>query len=976
MLPAKIYAFLISLFVFCDALSLKAQDINPPSYTVIEDQAKIPILTPSFAERKTLKIRLANGLEAYLISDPKADKSAALLIVKAGSWEDPKEYPGIAHFLEHMLFMGTKKYPKEGEYDSFISEHGGVSNAYTADTYTAYMFSVNNDAFPEALDRFSNFFKEPLFNPSGVSRELHAIDQEYAKNVEEDSFREFYVYKAQADPEHPQHAFGMGNSSALAKVSQETLKKWYHEHYSANLMRLIISSPLPIEEIKALAVADFQGVPNLGKKEFHNPIPLTYPNLEGRIVYIEPIKNIRSLSLSWNLPSQFTDMKESRPDSLVCFALGHEGEKSLLAELKRENLAESLTCGANQTSPDNMDFSIEIGLTTTGVQQVYQVIHRIFQALAILKQKGVPVYIYDEVEKMAKIHYQYQQRKDAFSQMLDQARWIAYEDLKTYPEQTLLIKKFDPQAIQALLNYLTPQHCQIFLQAPSDLTHVPLDLKEPWLGASYAIRPVPKETLAQWERAVNNPHIDLPDPNSFIPKQLNLVQNNQGNPSEQSLIPHPHLIFNTSLGKIYYAPDFKFGVPEISWYFEIKTPQINAQDPSLAALAELYVKSLKEALNKFTYDASMAGLNYAIERKEDGMRLHIYGYNENAPRLFERILQEIKALNVSEASYKTYKETLLRNYLNAARDSPLTQSVEVFKSFLYQRFSTQKQLAAAIRKITFEKFKAYLASVFKQVYVEGIMYGNMTQEQADQIVTKLVATLDATPSVEESKRKPEIIVLPEKDGPFYLDSKTKSEGNATLLVIENSDFSFKKRAAQQILLQAMQQPFFSSLRTQQQTGYLVFSNAEEIQKQLFSYFAVQSNTHDPRDLLARFEEFIEGYLQEIKIGSLSEGSFNVIKQALLITLQQPPKNLVEMSELLNKLAFEYNADFDWIDKRVQGMNELTYAEFLTFVYEILGHQNKRRVAVLMRGEAPDDFFEYKRMPNVEKLRQLSTYISL
>ncbi len=58
------------------------------------------------------------------------------------------------------------------------------------------MFSINNAAFEEGLDRFSNFFKEPLFNPSGVSRELQAIDQEYAKNLENDDVRAFYVDKS------------------------------------------------------------------------------------------------------------------------------------------------------------------------------------------------------------------------------------------------------------------------------------------------------------------------------------------------------------------------------------------------------------------------------------------------------------------------------------------------------------------------------------------------------------------------------------------------------------------------------------------------------------------------------------------------------------------------------------------------------------------------------------------------------------
>src|SRR5271154_3591211 len=76
-------------------------------YKIINDRTKLPILTPVLATRKTQKIRLENNLEVLLISDPKTELSGAMMSVKTGSWENPDAYPGLAHFLEHMLFLGT-----------------------------------------------------------------------------------------------------------------------------------------------------------------------------------------------------------------------------------------------------------------------------------------------------------------------------------------------------------------------------------------------------------------------------------------------------------------------------------------------------------------------------------------------------------------------------------------------------------------------------------------------------------------------------------------------------------------------------------------------------------------------------------------------------------------------------------------------------------------------------------------------------
>ena len=58
--------------------------------------------------------------------------SAACIDVKIGSALEPRERPGLAHFCEHMLFMGTEKYPWENEYSEYLKNNGGYSNAYTA----------------------------------------------------------------------------------------------------------------------------------------------------------------------------------------------------------------------------------------------------------------------------------------------------------------------------------------------------------------------------------------------------------------------------------------------------------------------------------------------------------------------------------------------------------------------------------------------------------------------------------------------------------------------------------------------------------------------------------------------------------------------------------------------------------------------------------------------------------------------------
>ena len=118
-----------------------------------------------------------------VVSDPDAKKAAVSLNVGTGSVDDPEDRQGLAHFLEHMLFLGTEKFPVAGEYQSYISGHGGAHNAYTSFEDTNYFFDINAAYLGQALDRFSQFFISPLFTEKYVDREKHAVESEYRPNI-------------------------------------------------------------------------------------------------------------------------------------------------------------------------------------------------------------------------------------------------------------------------------------------------------------------------------------------------------------------------------------------------------------------------------------------------------------------------------------------------------------------------------------------------------------------------------------------------------------------------------------------------------------------------------------------------------------------------------------------------------------------------------------------------------------------------
>ena len=168
---------------------------------------------------------LKNGIDVITVSDPDLVTSAATLSVGVGAFQDPEDAQGIAHFLEHMLFMGSKKFPEPNEYMQFIQENGGDTNAFTAAEQTTYLFSINSSKFEPALDRLSSSVKDPLFEPSMVGKEINAVNSEWLLSRQEDSFIQQRTAGITGNPDHPRTKLGVGNKDTLSDSEKELLRK-------------------------------------------------------------------------------------------------------------------------------------------------------------------------------------------------------------------------------------------------------------------------------------------------------------------------------------------------------------------------------------------------------------------------------------------------------------------------------------------------------------------------------------------------------------------------------------------------------------------------------------------------------------------------------------------------------------------------------------------------------------------------------
>lgn len=937
--------------------------LNSASYEIVEDQNTLHVLSPSLKNRSSIKIRLENGLEAYIISDPDTNQSAAALSVEAGSYNDPEEYPGMAHFCEHMLFMGSSKYPDETTFMQTVRDNCGTTNAYTKPDRTVYMFSINHENFSDTLDIFAQFFIDPLFKQDAVGRELNAVNQEHLKNIEHDGWRELMVLKETANPENPNSRFSTGTADTLSIISIETLRNWYRKHYTANQMHLVIYSNQPLDALVTTVSSTFSQIPTTPSQKLPFE-PLLTPAQKGHITYIDPIQNIKRLTLMWELPQEVAFDYDGRVSDLIAYALNAKGDNSLFHSLQKDGLAESLYAGSDRWGKNLLFLNISIDLTKAGLANLDEVITRTFQTIAYLKRSNIPPHLFSEYKKISDLDYQWQSRSSAFEYASAMADDMVDEPLATFPLKHASIHAYKPQALQEILITLTPENALFFVTAPQELTKQKLDRKEKWFGVNYTVLKIDDQKLSLWSHIEPDSKLGSSIPNKFIPNNLTLISQ-----KKESLTETPELLADDAFGKCYFVKDSYYLVPTASLQIGIKSPLINAQVKNIA-LCDLFVLHLHRRLTPTLFTANRAGLSAHFFQSDLKLHLTIDGYSDKISLLTNTMFDALRGPTPTREEFELAKEELLNTYENQSRTLPYKQASKLVSNLLYNTEPLGTELFETLQQMSYEDFCTFQEQVFAQAYLEGTLAGNLNTQQANVLWKQIKDNFPTTiyPATEHAKRK--VLYLPDTEGPYIIKTTTPLQGNAAILMLQFQDTSHPAVICQRLLANASSEAFFNTLRTKQQIAYIAQSWGKTEENELLLFFAVHSATHPPEELLARFELFLEDFSHNFET-YIPKERFLSMKQSLISALSKSPDNLSSYTDELNMIAFSWiNGDFARKAKLLKAADTLSYDTFKTLSINFLSRQNTRRVATLVQGSPiPHQKLTYQQISSNE----LKTY---
>ncbi len=594
-------------------------------------------------------------------------------------------------------------------------------------------------------------------------------------------------------------------------------------------------------------------------------------------------------------------------------------------------MAEDLNISYSRLSKDHFLFSIDIFLTEKGLLQKDTVISNVFAMLQRLKSE-LPKYLFEEFKIMQTKRYMHESMDHAFGKVMELASNIIYEDLATYPTKTKLPSLFNVERFhKEFLHVLNPFDCVYIVMADPDKIGITLDQKEQWMQVDYTIKPIDSKHLQAWKNAKINPEITLPEANPYLQESEDI----------------PILIHQDEGAQVYFKRTHSSAN---GLAFQFKTPLLN-QTPKAAVLIDLWSCALKDLLADDLSYASDAGIAIIWHYTPLDLNFEIYGSNEKVLLLTEKLFHSVKKIKISQEKLQTYIEYLRDEYINNSKELPMEQAKIELENMISSNPCDQQKLIA-LQNISYKDLSTFSEKFTQCLYMKAFLYVDLIESQATKLFHKLQAILKTKAYPVTQHIKPKIFVLSDLCKPSKLVLTTKQQGAGIVVLLQQGLFNLESRAIQKILSQALQNAFFETLRTQQQTAYIVQSHDDEREKQLLQYFSIQSSTHTANDLLERFELFLKDFDKNLAT-EISLDRFEQIRSSVITSFTNVIKEnyIGDQLDTQFMLAFNYQ-DFDQIKKLIDALNSLSYDRFCTIAHQMLSKDNPHKLAVLVEGEIP------------------------
>jgi insulysin len=873
---------------------------------------------------------LDNELKVIIVTDKLSKLCGALLNIGVGSIHDT--YDGMAHFLEHMVFMGSKKYPNESNFMDSVGKNGGITNAMTADTDTTYYFGIGSQKYLDVLDMFSGFFIEPLLRQDGIEREVNAVDSESKKNLLDDMWIFQEMIKATMNTNHPINHFTCGNKDTLKGDDlRDKVKEFFDKYYSSNIMHLILFVNNDIDKsILMKQVQDtFGQIKNRNVQIDKKYGDILNPN--NFIRYI-PNKDIDSLSICFEVPA-LTDNILYSPYHLLEYILSSKAKNSLFKIYEQCGFIIEAAIGDMFYYEDKILYFYKIILTenANNDKNIYRIIEIFFDYIKSISKSKKLKSIYDTLLIQDRRDFDIPSHDNVVDTMMNfhhlLTKNIKPDNLLDLDLHRPKFEQIEPLIKEMFRNIKICNSCIIHSSRKFKLTN-PNENKI--FKTKYVIEKIQPIKF-------NNNSYDIIDKNKFITDQVNIIKGNDMYPYI-----YPEIINNKYIFGYNFNSSFK--TPHVYIYASLEIPDL-LNSAQIYAETMLFLDSIYSANSDIISELDDANYSIGISLSTNILYISIKADNNNIMNILD-IFNCIYSCE-DDKSFESTKNKLQKVYNSFENEQPIKKIGNLISKSLLKTFFTPYDLLPHINK-TFNECKNTYKKISKSSQTTIIVSGNIDKDVSIQIADKLYSYLNIEIELEdELENNLKQIKYPyiqkyknknkeEKNNLFTLTYKITNSQKGTDGWYNNVAFVF--------LLNAISSnQYFNSLRTKDQLGYIVNTKIVYIGRNNYKMcglrFLVQSPSKDNEFLFKRTQNFIKNELN-LYIRNLTNEDLQEYKTGEISGLLDKFNNLEELNLYISVQIFDRSFIFDYKNELIKYIETFDNTKFIKYYENLILNSNE------------------------------------
>ncbi|XP_012220810.1 insulin-degrading enzyme-like isoform X2 [Linepithema humile] len=706
------------------------------------------IKKPETDDRQYRVLRLANGLKICLISDPTTHQAAAALTIQFGYKQNHVE--GFAHLYQHVLYASRPN----NEFAKYVMKNSGIIDSQTLDETTTYYFDIKAEMFKQALEQFAGLFKALPKEVTDEYLEELLLGRMYDEDKETQqivNYRLSKLFKWNIDSTHDmtKNKFGTIYTAYEKPILcvKDYLQLFFPVEYGADIMSLCVVGKESLDDLSAMILKFF--------------FPLLRRRLLKSYLWHEPscelIHKIWCRDIAVNESRLYImysvgDLdKRMAVERYFVYLLTYRGEKTFASVLESKGWITCIEAISHPCGSYYNFMNIGMKLTEEGLKHVDDIVALLFQYNNLLRKRITERWMYNEFKEIQELKFRYETRQSIMNDVRDISRKMLYCIDKEL--HNILRVGFVPYVwnksnleckISQLLNPL-PQKIRIFVIDKRTKGHVQEDELtniEPECSILYKAETISREMCTKWMKA--HTELKLPARNEFIPTVAGL--------KPYSIIEtrpkfYPAAINAEPFARVWYKRCPEFEAPKVNTIIHFICPHVFAKVNILHTHFNfMFVRLLKESLHDYVYAAALVDLKWEIYATANGIQIEINGFDNKQHVIIEKIIDRMINFKLDTDMFKVAKERNTELSISQLKkfkeDQPYNQAEEYLLHMLIDR-PMKKEIWQQYEKVTFETFDKFISKLFSMVFVECLIHGNITPEEARNITELIEAKLSA-----------------------------------------------------------------------------------------------------------------------------------------------------------------------------------------------------------------------------------------